>query len=130
MSRVKGRRRGRTVDGISEKVYFLLDKWADRLGIAHWDIRVNFSFHGPGYAEMICPEPEYEVATIWINAKLCRKELWTEVQFDSIVLHELCHIKLAKLAELLPETREAEKLEEEFIVGITEALLLAEEEGS
>ncbi len=123
-------RRGRTIDGISEKVYVLLDKWALRLGISHWDIRVNFGFSGPGYAQMSSEEPEYEIATIWINARLCRKELWTEVQFDSIVLHELIHVKLAALAALLPDTVEAIKLEETFVVGITEALLKAEEEGS
>lgn len=132
MSRVeaKYRRRSRTVDGTAEKVYYLIDKWTKRLGLQHWDIRVRFDYHGDGYAAMDCTSPEYEVATIWINSRRCRKELWTEAQFDSIVLHELVHVKIAKMAELLPDTEEAIKLEESCVTGLTEALLAAEEEGS
>ena len=123
-------KRRHTVDGISTKIYVLMDKWIVRLGLAHWAIKVRFDYSGDGYAEMVCEDPEYEVATIWVNVRRCRRELWTEAQYDSIILHELVHIEAAKMTELLPNTRESEKLEESFTVGMTEALLLAEEEGS
>ena len=120
---------GRTIDGTSEKCYFIMDKWAKRLGLDHWDIRMNFNMRGTAYAQVDVSEPEYEVATIEINARLCRAELWTEAQFDQIVLHELVHIKLAKMTELMPQTDEAAKLEESVVCGLTEALLHAEEQG-
>lgn len=122
-------RRGRTVDGTSEKCYVIMDKWARRLGLDHWDIRINFNLRGAVYAQVDTTDPEYEVATIWVNARLCRAELWNEAQFDQIILHEVVHIKLAKMTDLLPQTDEAAKLEESVVVGITEALLHAEEQG-
>ncbi len=85
-------KRRHTVDGISTKIYVLMDKWIVRLGLAHWAIKVRFDYSGDGYAEMVCEDPEYEVATIWVNVRRCRRELWTEAQYDSIILHELVHI--------------------------------------
>lgn len=63
--------------------------WQDRLGIAHWDITVNWGAPADSsdFAE-ITAETSYDKAVMRVNPNFGE---WTDVFLNQVVVHELLH---------------------------------------
>jgi len=130
--RMPSGRRGRTKDWISIAFYEYLDKWAERLGLQNWTMEVRFKgCEDPeAFAEVDCRDPEYEAAYFTVAPRRMRSAGFTRDNVETIVLHELVHMKIALVAVHLPETKAGVVLEELLVSGLVDAFLRTEEEGS
>lgn len=107
----------------------LFGQWIDRLGLAWWEITVNYysdpaeivrRFHQDEdrtVAAITLADWQYGIATIDVN--LTAFDGMSPEAVEKIVIHELCHI-------LVNEMREGELHHEERVVtGLTKAFLWA-----
>lgn len=74
----------------AERINAMVASWADRLGLSHWQIQVDWSGLTPnGEQALVHPADSYDTATLQFHAEFTA---WTPAWAEWVVVHELLHL--------------------------------------
>lgn len=106
---------------LRDRIKHIIYDWAPRLGLDAWNIHVSFraKFNG-AFAMMDARDPEYEQASIYVNAaKFATHHDMKELEY--VIVHEMVHIMLWDA--MSSEGDAKDKAEETAVVRISRALI-------
>jgi len=118
-----------------EKLTGYVREWQKRIGLAHWRVQVEFheKSHGSGINGEVSVKSRYRDALIEVYPEIMHnKRNWS-----NIMLHELVHVLISPILELLDKMRvteeivnasEIEYFHELVTTDITNALLWCKED--
>lgn len=101
----------------------MVSKWKPILGLQNWIILVAGTEepHAP-YSMMVHWEPHYKTATLTVNFNVPQPEIDFGTILEEIIVHELCHIVLAPIRDVIEDEIGAEGVLGKILDNANESL--------
>ncbi len=123
----------------SRRVEKLMNKWPDRLGLTHWNIKLEMCATSSRDDGEITWRVSFQTATLWqymdsiITAYVPAIAEMSDDQVEEAFVHELCHILVGEMSNCSTDKGDrdgASPHEERVVTQITTAILGAYELGA